>query len=246
MKKNTFVVVLGMIMVLAVQVLAAPSASFSTGFANKYIAFGSGSELYGKAVNQTDFNVAFENGVYVDLWGSKALNAGSWGSNFGDEVDYGIGWAGKIGNGFSLNAGVTYFDEPMAGTFGECDVWYTHVKVSHDLELNGLGTFNAFGAYENYTTMPGTSYEGGNIWSVGLSKTQSYKDLSVNASEVLIYDEGAFGNDRGLLAKFGLELDWKVTKHVTLVAPSVTFYVPVTVSDSRNNELVVYGGVSVN
>jgi hypothetical protein len=247
MNRNMLVTML-VTVVMAGQVLSAPSVSFSTGIANQYVAFGSGSVLYDKAVSQSDLNLTFENGVYVDLWGSKSLGAESWGSNSGDEVDYGFGWSGKIGNGFSLNVGLTYFDEPMAMSFGPCDVWYTHLKLSHDLTLgHGLGDVTLFGTYESFITTPGTSYEGGNLWSLGVSKTQAIcKDLSVSTSGVLTYDDGSFGGDHGLLAKFGLELDWQVTDHFKVVLPQLNLYVPFAVSDCRDTEFVAYVGVSLN
>jgi len=241
-----YVATVGMVMVLTSQLLAQPAVSVSSGVANQYVAFGNGGVLYSKPVSQSGLNISFGNGVYADFWGSKSLSGDSWGSNSGDEIDYGAGWSGKIGHEFSLNIGFTYFDEPMAMTFGPGDVWYTHAKVSHDLAICGLGDVTLFGVYENYTTVAGTSYEGGNLWSLGMSKSLSHKSLSVSTTGVLVYDEGTFGNDHGLLAKAGLEFDWKVSNHLTVVLPQVNLYVPWTVSDSRETEIVAYVGVSIH
>jgi len=240
MKKH--ITMVGMMLVASVgQLVAGPSVSVSSGVANQYIAFGNGGILYGKAVCQSDIFVSFENGIYIDLWNSKSLE-GNWGESLGDELDYGIGWSGQIGQGFGLNIGLTYFDEPMAMTFGPGDVWFSHVKVSHS-----LGGVKVFGQYENHTTVAGTSYEGGNLWSLGVSKSQGYHDfITVDVSGTLTYDDGAYGNDSGLLAKSSLGCSWKVSDHLTVVLPQLNLYVPWAVNDSRETEIVVYGGVSIH
>ena len=58
----------------------------------------------------------------------------------------------------------------------------------------------------------------------------------------LVYDNGGFGCDDGLLLRGSAELDWAITKHLSLVLPQVNWYAPVTVRDNRVVDCVLFAG----
>src|SRR4051812_47181458 len=99
-----------------------PSVIVGTSVTSKYLAPGTGSTLSKDPAVQSDVFVAFPNGAYVDLWNSRSLR-GSWDDgSFGNELDYGIGWKGKVAEGVSLNTMAAYFDEPKALHLGKGDI----------------------------------------------------------------------------------------------------------------------------
>ena len=216
-----------------------PSFTFRSVVASKYLAFSSGGMLYDKPVVQSDLFVSFQNGLYADVWNSKSFE-GSWGKSLGDEVDYGVGYGRSLGKGFSFDIGVTYFDEPMAFTESVGDILYSHIKV-----CKAFKPVTVFACWENYTTMPGTAFEGGNLYSLGVSKQLNiWKMLSASSSVAMTYDDGGFGMGKGFLAKGSIELDWAITKNLTLIAQQVNFYITISTHDSRDPDAVIFGGFS--
>ena len=142
---------------------------------------------------------------------------------------------------FVLDIGSTYFDEPGLLTIGSKDILYNHVKLSRESKV-----VTVFWQFENYIAMPGSPYKGGNLVSVGASKGVSlFKDrVSANTSLALTYDTGGFGCDSGLLLRGTAELDFAITKHITVILPSVNYYAPLTVRDSRTLDAVVSAGLA--
>ena len=213
------------------------AVTLSSTFASKYLAFGSGAVLYDKPVLQSDLFVEFKNGLYVDLWHSTGFDD-AWNNNLGDEVDYGVGWNGSIKN-FSISLGCTYFDEPNVFTLGGDDILYTKAFISRQYKHVGVTV-----GYENYTTMPDSGFQGGNLYSAGFNKSiPLIKDrLTLNNSIAAVYDDGGFGYDDGFLLRGNIGLSLTVSKHLTLNVSSVNYYIPLSVHDARKTDAVVFVG----
>ncbi len=216
-----------------------PSVTFKSTYANKYLAFGSGSVLYDEPVMQSDLFIAFDSGLYLDLWNSKSFS-GKWNGNLGNEVDYGIGWAGKVRD-FNVDIGVTYFDEPKMFNLKSGDIIYTHASISRECRK-----YLVSWTWENYITMPNTGFQGGNLFSARIYRGfQLIQDkATLNLSTALVYDDGGFGADDGFLQKGNVGIDWKITDHLMLNAPSVNYYVPISVHDARKTDTVIFAGLT--
>ncbi len=237
-------VVAGLTMILLVVVgTYGADVSFSTGLANRHVV-GAGSVLHDDPVIQSDIFTSFENGFRIDLWSSKSVNT-EINANFGDELDLELGWSGMV-KGFAVDIGLYYFDEPDIGTFGKYDVWYSHAKVARDIDQEVLGPVTVFVQYENHITLPGTPYEGGSLFSVGSSANRTCGRMSMNVTESLIYDDGEFGSDQRFVAKFGMGLTWQVNDHLSVVAPQLTAWLPLTDTENHDPEAMVYVGVKLH
>lgn len=220
-----------------------PSITVGSYVADKYLAFGTGSVLSEDPVIQTDVFVLFKNGVYVDLWNSRSLK-GSWDDgSFGNEVDYGLGWKGSVGKGLSLNIGATYFDEPRAFTLGAGDILYTRAFLTKECKLLSVTL-----GYENYVAMPGSGFKGGNLVSIGASKSWSSREgkLGMRASVVGVYDTGTIGTDDGFILRGGVGIDWRASKRLTFNLIGVSWFVPVTAHDKRTRNVMAYSGITWN
>jgi hypothetical protein len=207
------------------------------GFVQQYLAYGSGAVIDPDPGMQSLLLVCYQNGVSLSLW--NTTNFKKWNSTLGSEVDYGIGWSGKIAPYTTLDVGATYFDEPKVFTLGRGDIVYGHATVTR--EMYGL---SASLGVERYDTMPKSGFQGGSLYSAGLSKKWPLSDdmVTVSNSVALAYDDGGFGFKRGFLARGVVTVDWKATKRLTLTIPQVYWYAPF-MHDARKSNAMVYGGV---
>lgn len=96
------------------------------------------SQTLGDPAAQAGFKVAGESGVYGQVWGSTVEFAGDTGAS--SEIDYIVGWSGKLADDWALDVNVTYFDYPSA-----------RVDLSY-AELIGTVTYR-----DNYWLMVGWS-----------------------------------------------------------------------------------------
>ncbi|MEN9604641.1 MAG: hypothetical protein RJB39_326 [Candidatus Parcubacteria bacterium] len=220
---------------------AGPTVTTKLFINDSYQAFGAGITLWNDTCLQAEIGVAFNNGVYLFLWGSSDLE-GRPGSSLGDEYDFGVGWGGKLGD-WNVDIGVTYFDEPHLGRvarFGPEDILYTHIKVGRDI---GKG-WTASAGFENYSTTHNTGYNGGNLASLEVAKTfKLTKKWSMPFSVAAVWDDGGFGFEEGLLFRGNLNFEYQLNASTTLSAGG-RFYVP-TMNDARDNEAMLYGGIIV-
>jgi hypothetical protein len=220
-----------------------PSITISSLVANKYLGFGTGSLLSKKPAVQSDLNIAFKNGLFIDLWNSRSLK-GSWNDgSFGNEVDYQVGWRGAVATNFCLDIGVTYFDEPMAFSFGACDILYTHAFLTRDFKHLSVTM-----GYENYTAMPDSGFRGGNLLSLGVSRHESFCNdkFSLRASVTGVYDTGTIGTRPGFILRGGAGADWNIAKHFSLNVLGVNWYAPLTPHDKRVVDVVFSSGFTLH
>lgn len=223
-----------------------PTFNVTSVYATKYLAFAAGVPLYDGPVVQSSLLVNFNNGLYGGLWSSVPTTTG-WNENLGSEFDFIAGWSGPLSTfGFSgllsnvvVDVGLTYFDEPGVFTLGSGDIFNSHISLSRD-----VGPVNLRLSYENYTTTPGSGFEGGNVVTLAAAKTfhvASFLDLS--SSVGVAYDDGRFtGTDSGFLFRGSVEADWKIGRYTTLVLPQINWYVP-TMHDVREPDAVIFLGV---
>jgi hypothetical protein len=219
-----------------------PWITFRSVVSNKYILpSGSGFTVYNKPVIQTDILANFENGVHADLLNTTPFEG--YDQDNGTEQDLTIGWARTFNRASDVNLdlGIAYLDEPKLKKLGAQDALYGYVKLS-----KASDEFTLSGMYENYTSMPGSAYPGGNIFSINLNGVlPMFKDkASLNISFAELYDTGSFGFNQGFYLRGGLEFDWKLTKHLWMILPQGNCCIPVKTSDSPLN-WVALGGFSL-
>lgn len=246
--KNTLLVIITATAALFASKVSAqgqsgPSVTVGTSVTDKYLAAGTGSMLSRDPAVQSDLFVMFHNGVYVDLWNSRSLR-GSWDNgSFGNEVDYAVGWKGKVAEDVSLNAMVCYFDEPKAFSLGKGDILYTKAFLTKSFKPLSVAL-----GYENYVVIPGSGFRGGNLVSLGASQGWSVREgkVALRASAAAVYDFGTLGTDRGIILRGTVGVDWKTTKSLTVNLIGVNWFVPVTAHDKRSTDVAFSTGVTWN
>ncbi|MFA6432540.1 MAG: TorF family putative porin [Candidatus Paceibacterota bacterium] len=226
---------------LAVGSVQAESVTVSSYVTNKYLAFGTGSVLSNDAAVQSDAFMSFNNGFYAGLWSSRSLS-GSWNDgSLGNELDYAIGWKGSVANEVTMNIGSCYFDEPRALTLGVGDILKTYMSVTKDCKLGSVTL-----GYENYLTMPGSGFHGGNLVTLGVSRSLSVSDgkFGLRASVIGVYDFGTLGTRSGFIARGTVGVDWNASKRLTVNVLGVNWFVPLTAHDKRVTNAMFTTGIT--
>lgn len=98
--------------------------------------FSNGFVAHDEPVVQGNFHLDLEGGLYMNLWGSLALSSRGDSPNFGDEVDYKVGYITDLG-GLSLDLSASYFD--IGTIFGETrqDAVQIAAEFSKKFQIDG-------------------------------------------------------------------------------------------------------------
>jgi hypothetical protein len=211
------------------------SQNFTTNldWKSSYVLMDNSGLFHDKPVIQGDITATFENGLYASIWFSTSPES-SWGNDLGDEIDPSFGWSGEIGNGFRIDAALIYFYEPEESF---PDIWYPKLVISH--EFLGWDVGLKIGVY-----LPIDGSEGG--WLIGptASKTFEITDKwSIPVCLKLIYDDGGFGNDNGVIPSISTGLNYSINESLGLHL-SVAGCTPLGTDDTRKSRVVLSLGTS--
>ena len=211
---------------------------------DKYIGL-TGSELSSDPASQSYLKATLDTGTYAKVWTSRSLK-GRWNDgSYGNEIDYGLGWNGKLTKAASLDMSATYFDEPAAGSFGKGDILY----------LKAIGTrsfkrFSLITTWEQFVPMRKSGFRGGSLIGFGASSNKKFSNdqWNVHAWGLGVYDTGVFGNDPALLCKGSVGVDRTLSHRTTLTLIAADWWVPVSTGthDTRRTRTMVYSGFSWN
>jgi len=96
---------------------------------------------YDGAVLQGGVTASFENGFFLDIWGSEPFS----GNQQGREYDYTVGWAGDCGT-YSCGASVSLFDIPTPDIgdfdFTGTDIIRFRATIDRTFQLNDQNSIN--------------------------------------------------------------------------------------------------------
>lgn len=215
------------------------SVQISTGYYNRYVAFGNGDVLYDNPVIQSSITATHTSGVWLSLWNSVGLD-GAWNDDAGDEFDYEIGITRQHG-WLVWSLVFTYFDQTPVGSGEYNDIYYPHVKLTtHEpfLIFNETLAIKPFIAYDLYITGNDTPYSGGQYGWVGA-------DLSIPITERLEFiltpkigwDDGGFERTSGFISQLTGNLTYTLNNTLSISAQA-KLYQPLTTDDGRDSEIV--------
>lgn len=194
------------------------TANASVGFANKYVG-PSGNMYKDSPVIQPSLTVAYKNGLYASAWGSLGICEG-----LSDEVDYLLGWAGKVG-GLDADIGAGYYDFTKMFHGRSGNAWAVYGKVSHDIELPGFGgTMTPYVRLEGDIADKDTDWSGGWLATVGQHYSKEFHGLKPWADASLSYDNGTYDYDVTTTFQYKLGFDWNI--HGVKVTPNALLSVP--------------------
>ena len=221
-----------------------PGVTLSSVVGQNYLAFSSGANLYNKAVSQTDLLLSFPGDFNVDLWTSSPFESKHYNKkcDYSTEFDIGVSKSIKISD-WTLDVGVTLFDEPKLMTLDAEDILYSHIKLAYPI----VGGASLYASYENLISLRGAGQGEEDLFAIGISAKSAFggkgtqgERLTIGESFDIVYDGGGFGGDCGYLIRGSLELGWKLTEKLSVMLP-LRYYVPLTVGKDRLDWMITAG-----
>ena len=210
---------------------------------SKYV-IGNGLIARDEPVLQNDLFVSLPYDFFIDVWWSVGLDGTGVNSDFGDEVDYTIGWSGALEE-FNLTASFGYYDLFELGTDEGGDVFFNFLEVSRAFPdvLDG----HTLTPYLNATMYFPHKWDVSDGVQPVLGLRHSWlvtRWLSANSDIGFIYDSGAFDFEPGFLWKYQGTLDWRLNDHLTLNLPQIKARVPLEPLN-RREAVAVYGAAII-
>lgn len=185
-----------------------------------------GATFYGQPVQQSVLTVQLPKGLFAGVWSSTALNSRPFGSGFGSEVDYFVGWSGRVRK-FDVSTSFVYLDVFPLLKLPRGDVMNATLTVSKSLKA-GRQTVTPF--IHTWWAWPARGREPASGWFVhlGTRYSVSFGRLTVRSKGEVVRDSGAFGFGPAVLLGGTAEASWRIGKGVSLELPFVRVSEPVS------------------
>lgn len=213
----------------------------NTGIFSKYVC--NGATPYKHSVIQPAVGIAYEPlGLYAEIWGSYSPKGG-WDSDFGDEIDYTIGWAPEY-KGFKLDVGYSYFNMiSLKNATGDLHDFYVSIVTPAIYGLTPSVTFN-FNVPQDRNVL-----EGGVIYTVNLEKELKIVDRPIAIKMTAVGHDGIYGAKPETVSSLNLRLATMVKVLKSLeVTPEVNFQKRVgkRISEGGSSKDLIWYGAKIN
>jgi len=137
---------------------------------------GSGNKIVDGNVNQVNFNVAFENGLYLNLWSiAEKLERV-------EEVDYTIGYARNLNNKWAVDVSFGWFDISPFGKNSDGDLFTPIVRIIRTVS----DSVDLYGAIE-YSVVKNQSENNGTLVYVGAGTSFDFKKINATVKEGVLH-----------------------------------------------------------
>jgi hypothetical protein len=215
------------------------SITWSTDALSQYINNDNGERLHTKPVVQSSTNFQFQDGFYLNLWGSKSLDREGPANNLGNEIDYIFGWANVIGPvGVDLSAQYWSLSDPLLFR-SHGDVVQFQIELNKDLKFD-MHTITPFVKIE--PTFPLDGSQTGAYLYVGLRHKWNLTDnVAFTQAGQIIYDPGIYGIISGYNFRYDAALAWDLSKTMTIRLPVFRVFVPITTFEEDRTTAYTYG-----
>lgn len=219
--------------------------SLSTKIWSEYL-FTNGAIFHDEPVVQTDLFVELPHGFYFDLWWSVGLDGTDASSDFGDEIDYTVGWAGNFGK-LDVDLGIAYFDLfELFDAGGDGDVLQPYIELGKTLKLGEKHKLTLNTAFQWQQPLKNSMSSGGYLIGGVSDLWQISPTVSINSEVSVLYDTGAYNYDNGLVGFVNFETSWQITRSFSVQLPSIKVAEPISTSDERKTQVAFGLGFSIN
>lgn len=218
------------------------SFTLSTKVWSKYLG-SSGAVVHDKPALQTDLFVALPKSFYFDIWHSMGLDGTSLSSDLGDEIDYTLGWNGKVKT-FSLDAGISYFD--IIDLFhSNSDAIQPYAEINRSFNFSKNHSFSPYARVE--TLFPFNNPGKGLYAYSGIKYAWRLTPaITINQNAGLIYDSGVFGLENGFAGRHNLSFIWSPSKSINFELLNTKITIPISSFSDRKNEIAFGAGLMLN
>ncbi len=195
----------------------------TTEFKSKYVTPGLGLLADKGPVVQMGVTASAPSGFFVGVWGSKSLTDRGGQLNFGDEMNFTLGWGGTLA-GFGVAASVSYFDlAPLTRSTNDMVQFALEMNRSFALGEHRLTPYVALKPMIALAKSDGLWIEGGlrHRWQID-------DVITITQSARVLCDTGTAGAERGCNFRHDAALSWKVSDNVRVDFPTIQFFQPIT------------------
>lgn len=221
--------------------------NLSTKVLNQYVG-DTGVVVYNRPVSQNDLTIThIPSGIYLDIWQSISLNHSGRSTNFGNEIDYTLGWSGDIA-GIGIDTGVAYLDLITLFKMTEGDVVQPYIELNKKLDIAERHTLTPYVRVEYGIPAKGNAKEFKGLYVyTGLKHgCQVSKNISISQKAAIIYDDGAYAADRAWVGTYEIAPSYRITDWLSFDLTGKIIGPFTNVNDGRKTQFIGGGGFSVN
>jgi len=221
------------------------SVTVSSKVYSKYLGSHTGSICDDDPSLQNDLFVSLPKGFYLEIWHSVGLDGTGLSSDYGDELDYIIGWKGEVKE-INLDLGAVYIDCVDLFKSPQGDLIIPYLEVNKEFDISENHRLTPYVCFEFPYSAKGDEF-GHGLWTYFGTKHawQITPKFAFSQKVNLFFDDGACGNDSGLLGQYRCDLSWQISKSTTIDLISIKAITPFTsLSDNRKTEIVYGAGIT--
>lgn len=221
--------------------------NFSTKVVNQYVG-DTGVVAYNRSVSQNDLTITHvPSGIYLDIWQSISLSHSGRSTNYGNEIEYYLGWSGEIA-GIGVDAGVAYFDLITLFEIPEGDVIQPYIELNKKFDVAERHTLTPYVRAEYGIPAKGNAKEIKGLYVyTGLKHGwQISKDVSVIQKATIIFDDGAYGADRTWVGAYEIAPSYRMKEWLSIDLSGKVIGPFTNVTDGRKTQFIGGAGFSVN
>lgn len=190
-----------------------PQFSLSTWWKSSYVA-ALGVKVHKDPVLQAWLDIAITRNWYGQLWWSNGLDTHP-GTDFGDEVDFTIGWTRKNSDGLAIDASLAYFDFAPVFDKGAADLVVLSLDIGQDIaeSADKRNSLAVFGKVERYWSTNEAYFTDGTLSRMGLRASRKASPrLSLSSQLYLLHNDGLTGTRPGNLVGGNILFDLQLSK----------------------------------
>lgn len=221
------------------------SVTISSKIYSKYLGSYTGKVCDDDPSLQNDLFITLPKGFYLEIWNSIGLDGTGLSSDYGDELDYLVGWSGKSEE-INLDIGIAYIDCIDLFESPRGDLILPYLEINKEFDVSEKHRLTPYIGFEFPFSAKGNEFGHGFFARFGVKHAwQISPKLVFNQKINLFFDDGALGGDSGILGQYRCDLSWQISKSTTIDLISIKAIDPITsLSDGRKTEMVYGTGIA--
>lgn len=238
----TLMVIMGFAFSLANAEDEKVSVSFSSKVWSRYLGSDS-AVVHDEPVLQNDVFVSLANGLYFNVWHSVGLDDTDLSSNFGDELNFTLGWNGNTDK-LGLDMGIIYIDGLPVFEMIQGDSLMPYIELNRGFDITDKYSLTPYIKLELLFPLNG-DHSSGDILGGIKHNWQLFDRFAINQKAYLLYDNGVWGSNDGIIGGYNMDSSWKLSEKLAInplmlkVTTSVT-----SLNDGRKTEMVFGTGLT--
>ena len=198
---------------------------------------------HNEPVLQSDIFISLPKGFYFDIWHSAGLDDTDLSSNFGDELDFTLGWSGSWKE-FGVDVGVIYIDGLPTFNMKQGDSLMPYVELNKEFDFADEHLFTPFVRLELLFPLNDENNVG-DIFGGFKHSWQLSDRFSIGQKAYLLYDNVVGNSNSTLVGGYGVDLNWDIHEKITFSPLMFKATMPLgSVNGGRKSEVVVGSGLT--